>query len=113
MAYPSSQSRRTPPPYHHAATHQLWRGRAHWQLWWPVELIKPDSLSTRIWAYRFAGLQLHPLVALVAFLGPVHLRIPFPIFVFGGAGRRDQDGIHDPALPHRHAQYTEVGFNGF
>lgn len=33
----------------------------------------------------------------------VHLRISLPIFVFGGAGSRDQGGIHDRALAHRHS----------
>jgi hypothetical protein len=42
----------------------------------------------------------------------VHLRIPLPLFVFGGAGRRDQGGLDDRALSHRHAPCAEVGFDG-
>ena len=41
----------------------------------------------------------------------VHLRIPLPLFVLGGAGRGDQGGIHDRALAHRHAPCAEVGFD--
>ena len=42
----------------------------------------------------------------------MHLRIPLPLFVFGGAGRRDQGGINDRALSHRHASCMEMGFHG-
>ena len=56
-------------------------------------------------------MDLHPEIPLVAFLGLVHLRIPLPCFVLGGAGRRDQGGIHDRALAHRHAPSAEVGFD--
>ncbi len=57
-------------------------------------------------------MDLHSERPLVAFLGLVHLRIPRPFFVFGGAGRRDQSGIDDRALPNRHAPLAEVGFDG-
>ncbi len=42
----------------------------------------------------------------------MHLRIPRPFFVFGGAGRRDQSGIDDRALAHPHPAWVEVGFDG-
>ena len=44
-------------------------------------------------------MDLHAAIPLVAFLDLVHLRIPLPVYVFGGAGRRDQGGINDRALP--------------
>ncbi len=78
-----------------------------------TEWIRPESLSTSIWTYRFAGLRLYPVVPLVALLGLVHLWIALPLFVLGGTGRRDQGGINDCALPHRHAPSTEVSFDGF
>ena len=53
----------------------------------------------------------HPVVLLHAFLGLVHLRIPLPLFVLGGALSCDQGSIHDRALPHRHAPRAEVGVN--
>jgi hypothetical protein len=40
------------------------------------------------------------------------IRIPLPLFVLAGAGRRDQGGIDDRALAHRHAFLTEMGFDG-
>jgi hypothetical protein len=70
------------------------------------------SLSTPIWTYRYAGVRLHSKIPLVALLGLAHLRIPLPVFVFGGAGRRDQGGLHEHALPHRHAPCAEVCFDG-
>ncbi len=57
-------------------------------------------------------MDFHPVVPLGAMLGLVHLRIPLPLFVFGGARRRDQGGIDDRALTHRHSQCAEVGFDG-
>ena len=57
-------------------------------------------------------MDFHPVVPLIALLGLVHLRIPLPLFVFGGAGRSDQGGIDDRALTHRHAPCAEVSFNG-
>lgn len=57
-------------------------------------------------------MELHPEIPLVAFPGLVHLRMPLPLLVLGGAGRRDQGGIHDRALPHRHAPSAEVSFAG-
>lgn len=39
----------------------------------------------------------------------MHLRIPLPHLVLGGAGSLDQGGIHDRALAHAHAPCTEVG----
>ena len=59
-----------------------------------------------------AGLRLHPVVPLIALLGLVHLGIPLPCFVLGGARRRNQGGIHDRALAHCHAPCAEVGFDG-
>ena len=59
-----------------------------------------------------ADMDFHPVVPLVALLGLGHLRIPLPLFVFGGAGRRDQGGIDDRALPHRHAPSAEVSLDG-
>ena len=41
-----------------------------------TEWMRPLSLSTPMWTYRYAGLRLHPEVPLVAFLGLVHFRIP-------------------------------------
>ena len=46
-----------------------------------TEWIRPESLSTPIWSYRFAGLRLHPEIPLVALLGLVHLWIALPLFV--------------------------------
>ena len=43
----------------------------------------------------------------------VYLRIPVPVFVFGGAGRRDQGGIYNLTLAHRHAPCAEVPLDGF
>jgi hypothetical protein len=77
-----------------------------------MEWIRPESLSTPAWIYRFAGLRLHAEVPLVALLGLVHLRIPLTSLVFGGAGGGDQGGIDDRALPHGHAQFLEMGFDG-
>ena len=67
-----------------------------------------------------AGMDLHAVgaafraavIPLVAFLGLVHLRVPLPFLVFGGAGRGDQGGVHDRSLPHRHAPLIEVGLDG-
>jgi len=41
----------------------------------------------------------------------MHLRIPVPILVLGGAGSRDQGGIDDRALLHDHASLLEMAFN--
>ena len=43
----------------------------------------------------------------------MHLRIQLPLFVFGGTGRGDQGAVNDCALRHRHAFFTEMGFDGF
>ena len=59
-----------------------------------------------------ADMDFHPEIPLVAILGLVHLRIALPLFVLGGAGGRDQGGINDRALPHRHPSRAEVGFDG-
>ena len=72
-----------------------------------------------MWTYRFAGLRLHPVgeafreavVPLVAFLGLVHLRIPFIGLVLGGTGSGDQSGIDNRALLHGHAVGLEMGFD--
>ena len=61
-----------------------------------------------MWTYRFAGLRLHPEVPLVAFLGLVHLRIPFICLVLGGTGSGDQSGIDNRALLHGHAVGLEM-----
>ncbi len=53
-------------------------------------------------------MDIHAEVPLVSFLGMVHLRIPLPYLVPGGAWRCDQGGIDDRALPHRHAPCIEV-----
>ncbi len=57
-------------------------------------------------------MDFHPEIQLVTLLGLVHLGIALPLFVFGGAGRRDQGGIDDRALAHRHPLLTEMGFEG-
>ena len=57
-------------------------------------------------------MDLHSEIPLVALLGLVHLWIALPLFVFGGAGCRDQGGINDGALLHRHAPCAEAGFDG-
>ena len=59
-----------------------------------------------------SGMDLHPEIPLVALPGLVHLWIALPLFVFGGAGCRDQGGINDGALLHRHAPCDEAGFDG-
>ena len=41
----------------------------------------------------------------------MHFWIALPVFVFGGAGCRDQGGINDGALAHRHPSRAEVGFD--
>jgi len=56
--------------------------------------------------------QRESVTALVALLGLVNLGIPLPLLVFGGAGRRDQVGIHDRAVAHAHTPYTQVDDNG-
>jgi hypothetical protein len=51
--------------------------------------MRPLSLSTPMWTYRFAGLRLHPVgeafraavVPLLALAGLVHLRIPLLLLV--------------------------------
>jgi len=58
-----------------------------------------------------ADVDLHPEVPLLALAGLVHLRIPLLLLVLGGAGCRDQGGIDDRALLHRHAVGLEVGFD--
>lgn len=73
--------------------------------------MRPLSLSTPIWTYRYAVLWLHPEVPLLAFAGLVHLRIPLLLLVLGGAGCRDQGGINDGALLDGHAVGLEVGFH--
>ena len=57
-------------------------------------------------------MYLHAEIPLVALLGLIHLRIPLPLFVFGGAGRRDQGEGHDRALAHRHTFLPEMGWDG-
>ncbi len=52
-------------------------------------------------------MDLHPEVPLIALLGLVHLRIPLASLVLGGAGRRDQGGVNDRALAHRHAPSSQ------
>ena len=47
---------------------------------------------------------------LVAHLRLVHFRIALPVFVLGKARSRNQGGIHDLSLPHRHPTYAEAGF---
>ena len=56
-----------------------------------------------------ASVVFHAEVPLVALPCLAHLRIPLPIFVLGGAGRRDQGGIDDRALTHRHAPSSQEG----
>jgi hypothetical protein len=46
-----------------------------------TEWIRPLSLPTPKYTYRFAGLWLHTEVPQVAFLGLVHLRILLPLFI--------------------------------
>ena len=57
-------------------------------------------------------MSLNSEIPLVALLGLVHVRIPLPVFVLGGAGRRDQGGIDDRALSHRHPLFAEVSLDG-
>jgi hypothetical protein len=59
-----------------------------------------------------SDMDFHPVVSLASLLGLVHLRIPLPLFVLGGAGRRDQGCIDDRALPHRNAPSAEVRLDG-
>ena len=40
----------------------------------------------------------------------MHLRIPLPFLVLGGAGNSDQGVIDDRALFHGHAALLEMGF---
>ena len=49
------------------------------------EWMRPPSPSTPTCTYLFAGLQLHAVVPLVAFLGLLHLRIPLPLSILGAA----------------------------
>ena len=42
-----------------------------------TEQISLEPLSMSRWTYRFAGLQLHSVEPLIAFLGVVRLRIAF------------------------------------
>lgn len=49
-----------------------------------------------------ADVHLHPEVRLIALLGLVHLRIPFPGIVLSGTGSSDQGGVDDRALLHCH-----------
>ena len=72
------------------------------------EWIRPLSLSTPIWIYRYAGFWLHAEVPLVHLLGLVHLRTPLPLPILSGTGGCDQDGINDRALLHGHAVCFEV-----
>ena len=58
-----------------------------------------------------ADVDLHTEIPLVALLCLVHLRIPLPLLVLGGAGCRDQGGIDDRVLLHAHAVCLEVGFH--
>ena len=51
-----------------------------------TEWIKPESLSTPVWTYRFAGLRIHSKRPLVALLGLVHLWITLPLFVLWPPG---------------------------
>ncbi len=55
--------------------------------------------------------RLHAEVPLVAFWGLVHLRIPLPLLILGGAGCCDQGGVDDRALLHHHSDGLEVGFD--
>jgi hypothetical protein len=66
-----------------------------------------------MWTYRFADLRLYPKVPLLALAGLVHLRIPFPLLILGGAWCRDDGRIDDRALLHRHPVGHEVGLHGF
>lgn len=60
-----------------------------------------------------AEVDFHAEVPLVAILGLMHLRIALASLVLGGAGRRDQGGVHDPALSHRHAMLAQMSLDGF
>ena len=53
----------------------------------------------------------HAEVPLVPLLGLVHLRIPLPLLVLGGAGSCDQGGIDDRSLLHGHAVGLEVSLH--
>jgi len=57
-------------------------------------------------------MDLHAEIPLVALLGLVHLRIPLPFLVLGRTGRRDQGGIHNRPLPHRHTPLAELDLDG-
>ena len=49
------------------------------------------------------NVRLHPEEPLVALLGLVHLRIAFALLVLGRAGRGDDGGVDDAALPEQQA----------
>ena len=59
-----------------------------------------------------ADIDFPPVVPLVALLGLVHLWITLPLVVRGGAGHREQGGINDRSLTHRHAPVTQLGVDG-
>jgi hypothetical protein len=54
----------------------------------------------------------HTEVPLVALVGLVHLGIALPLFFPGRAGRRDQGGIDDRALTHRHVPSSQERLDG-
>jgi len=56
-------------------------------------------------------LDFHAEVQLVTLFGLMHLRLPHPILVSGGAGSCDQGGIDDRALLHGHASLLEMAYN--
>jgi hypothetical protein len=76
-----------------------------------LQCCRADSGKTRQAQHAAAYAQLLIDLGLKVRLGLVHLRIPLPLFVFGRAGCRDQGGIDDRALAHRHASLTEMGFD--
>ena len=76
-----------------------------------TEWIRPESLSTPICTYRFAGLRLHSEIPLIESISLMYLWIPLTGFVFGGAWSRDQGGINDSALLHGHSTLLEVGLD--
>jgi hypothetical protein len=87
-----------------------------------TEWIRPESLSTPAWTYRFLGLRLPAEIALAALFGLLHLWIQLacPVVVllahlgFALVEMELCAGIkvasHDRALSHRHAFPAEMGF---
>jgi hypothetical protein len=71
-----------------------------------------DPVHAQVDFHRVGEAFREAVLPLVALLGLVHLRIPLALLVLGGTGRSDPGGVHDRALAHRYASFTEMGFDG-